>query len=316
MNDMKVRKGYHEEGQQEILIGPRPMLAHNFKDHGKKMPFPCYGQPKYDGFRMLQDKFNVWSRGNKGYIEDCIRHLRLFNLLDELTTDGEIMLPLDSGQFNLSQSRINKFYGPEESPSSSELHYYIYDLIIPGTFRERWAVLNDWFFELQDYGDWPENVELVPTWLIQNETELQERFDWCLDNGFEGIMLRNPNGLYETGDRSYELLKLKPYGTAEAEFEIVDITEGRGSNEGCVKFICKIAKGDANFKSGKTFKCNPKWPLPKRKKLFEEFKQGKWKPIGQMLTVVYDDRTKTEVPRFPVAKNIRDYDLQGGNEGK
>ncbi len=308
MEDMIVRKGFHKEGEDELLIGPRPMLAHSFKAHGKKLKFPCYGQPKYDGFRMLQNHMNCWSRGNKMFIEKVISHLRLFDLLDELTTDGEIMLPLGGTDFNLSQSRIAKYYGPDSPPSSEELYYYIYDLIIPGTFKERWTRLNDWFFKMHESGDMPANIQLAPTYLIKNEEELNEHYALFLAQGFEGMILRNAAGTYDSGNRSYDLLKLKPYGDTEAEYEITGIKDGRGIDEEAVIFQCATPEG-------LLFKCRPAWPIPERKQKFMDFHSGKWNPVGKMLTIQYDSLSKDGIPRFPVAKNIRDYDLAGGNEG-
>ena len=62
-NDKKNKEGYTEnmeEENQNVITLIRPMLAQPFdisKYQGnrkcKKINFPCYGQPKYDGIRCL-----------------------------------------------------------------------------------------------------------------------------------------------------------------------------------------------------------------------------------------------------------------------
>lgn len=300
---MRVKKGYHEEGEAECLIGPRPMLAQVYLKHASKLKFPCYGQPKYDGFRMLQDCDNIWSRGNLAFSQDTCGHLRFIGPECNLISDGEVMLPLGNADFNKSQSRISKFYGPDDPPASSELIYIIYDQVAPGTFEQRWGALVDFFTAYQE--NIPENIMLSETWQINSTKELKYRYEWCLDNGFEGLMLRNSDGEYKSGFKSYDLLKLKP--EEEDEFEIVSVLDGRGIDEQAVIFQCAT-------KDGLLFKCRPKMTIPERQRLWTKWTDKTWNPVGQLLTVNYGNLSADGVPRFPRGKNIRDFKLQGGDE--
>jgi DNA ligase-1 len=44
-------KGYHEEGETTDDKYCLPMLAHDYKKRGHNIVYPCWGQPKLDGFR-------------------------------------------------------------------------------------------------------------------------------------------------------------------------------------------------------------------------------------------------------------------------
>ena len=113
--------------------------------------------------------------------------------------------------------------------------------------------------------------------------------------GFEGLILRNCNGIYEVNKRSYDLQKYKHF--IDEEFDIIDFTEGTGDEKGLIIFICET-------KSGKTFSVRPKGNHEYRKELFDN---GDYL-IGKKLTVMFQEYSGEGVPRFPVGITIRDYE--------
>ena len=111
--------------------------------------------------------------------------------------------------------------------------------------------------------------------------------------GYEGIMLRNKEGVYSNA-RSAHLQKYKEF--TDMEVEIVGFKEGEGLEEGCIVWLCKL--------NDKQFACRPRGTREERMELFQN--GGKY--IGKQLTVRYQEKTDDGLLRFPVGIAIRDYE--------
>jgi ATP-dependent DNA ligase len=120
-----------------------------------------------------------------------------------------------------------------------------------------------------------------------------------MEQGYEGAMIRNAEGDYEHR-RSYNLQKLKKF--QDAEFEVIGISEGRGSLAGhAAAFVCRI--DDSHGKRTFEAKLKGKNVTAFLKKCFEDHSlwEGKW------LKVQFQGWTrKNRVPRFPVGLHFRD----------
>ena len=112
-------------------------------------------------------------------------------------------------------------------------------------------------------------------------------------DGYEGIMLRNKEGLY-ANNRSIHLQKYKEF--FDMECDIVGFKEGEGAEAGCVIWICEL--------DGKTFACRPRGTREEREELFEKGADF----IGNQLTVRYQEKTDDGLLRFPVGIAIRNYE--------
>lgn len=99
--------------------------------------------------------------------------------------------------------------------------------------------------------------------------------------GVEGLMLRAPNSMYESG-RSSTLLKVKTFFDAEAF--VIGIEPGKGKHKGRMgALICETNEG-VEFKVGSGFTDKERENPPK---------------IRDVITYKYQELTKTGVPRFP-----------------
>lgn len=99
--------------------------------------------------------------------------------------------------------------------------------------------------------------------------------------GVEGLMLRAPNSMYESG-RSSTLLKVKSFFDAEAT--VVGIEPGKGKHKDRMgALICETNEG-VEFKVGSGFSDKERENPPK---------------IGDIITFKYQELTKAKVPRFP-----------------
>jgi len=111
---------------------------------------------------------------------------------------------------------------------------------------------------------------------------------------YEGVMLRTMNGMYES-KRSEHLQKYKQF--MDKEFKIVSVKEGAGRDENTAILECVNANQD-------TFWVRPVGTFNKRCQMLKDSSYL----LGKYVTVVFQEYTKKGIPRFPVAKAIRDYE--------
>lgn len=121
--------------------------------------------------------------------------------------------------------------------------------------------------------------------------ELNKQLKDCIDRGFEGIMYRTQDGMYESGKRSAGLWKYKLF--FDEEFKIIGVgVDKQGyavfellNNVNDEEFNCVL--GDYNWRT----------EAAKQKELY----------IGKWMTVQYQSRYKgTLLPQFPTGKLIRE----------
>ena len=273
--------GFYREGEK-VDSWPMPMLAHKFKDHMNKVEWPSYIQPKLNGMRMLFNGTEARSRGNKEIIPEVIQHLQFDT--GGFILDGELMLP--NNQLLQESMKAIKKYRPELSPL---LMYHVYDIVdneLPYAMRQQIIV------DLMH--DAPPNVVMVKTVACADETAVYKQHTQFVSEGYEGTMIRNPSMVYEIGKRSYSLLKLKDF--VDAEYRIVDVIDGAGSDTGLAIF-------ELETDSGARFNCRPEGTQSNRAELFVNRK----KLVNKFLTVRYQELSRDGIPIFPVGVSIREW---------
>jgi DNA ligase-1 len=300
--EKKLKKGYvlnlsdAKEGKTDSIIegGIFPMLAHRFDEHGHKLIYPCYVQPKLDGHRCIavldvDGKCTLWTRTRKpitsmSHIVQDLENLGMHSTI----FDGELYNHEYRDRFEELTSFIRD---TEYKPGAEEVQYHIYDLPSAWHFKDRWSFLNEY---LRARAISP--VRLVPTVLVNDEDELMLEFDNFLKTGYEGAIARNVKGEY-VNKRSYDLLKIKEF--ADGEFKVVGVEEGRGKLVGHAIFVCQMTNGN-------TFRAKLKGKQEELKQYFD----NPGLAIGRDLTVKYQGFTnKNGVPRFPVALRFREEGL-------
>lgn len=295
--EKKLKKGYVKDlksardGKTDSIIegGIFPMLAQRFDEHGEKLKYPCLVQPKLDGHRCIamidgNGKCTLWTRNRKpitsmGHIVKVVESLGFV----DVTLDGELYNHSYKDKFEELTSFIRD---TEAKPGAHVVEYHIYDTARANVRqRERSA----WIAGAQPV---PKGIVLVETVMVDDEEELMEQFQRFLDQGYEGAIARNSDGLY-VNKRSYDLLKIKEF--IDDEFEVVGVEEGRGKLAGHGIFVCKTKDG-AEFRAkmmGDTAELKKFWKDPSL-------------AVGKQLTVKFQGLTKKNgVPRFPVALRFR-----------
>ena len=282
-----------------------PMLCEKYDPQSKSkhkidIVFPCFAQPKLDGVRCLSYRL----RGD--WINQS-RQLKFFKNLTHINQHLQRVFGMErvvlDGELYTHQSQFNQFVGiikKEKVPSGKDLetllqiHYHIYDCILldrrDATYQERLDYLKS---KLQHNPV----LQLVQTSEVQKE-EVIPLHHTFVQNGYEGLILRNKIAPYETS-RTRHLLKYKEF--EDSEFEVVGFKEGEGNDAGTVVWKCKIP----NAKEGhREMDVRPRGTVEDRKIYFQNGK----KYIGKMLTVRYQGLSEYGVPRFPVGIAIRDYE--------
>jgi len=244
-----------------------PMLANKWEDRQKYISEPFYVQPKLDGVRLIVSNKGCFSRTGKPV--EGVEHLAR-GLKDGEYLDGECYAPNKTFEEITSMFKMN--------PKELEFHVFDYfDVNRPDlTFEER------------------KDQITVDTFLVDKKSEVQGYHDLFVNQGHEGIMIRDASSVYEIGKRSNYLLKYKAFQTEE--YEIVDVKEGTGREKGAAIWVCRV--GDHQFSA------KPEGTIEMRKKYLQE----KEKYIGKRLTVRYQNLTALGVPRFPVGVVVRDYE--------
>ena len=281
------------------------MLAQNYEKHAKKIKLPAVVQPKLDGVRCLaqmhKGKVILLSRNNKPFpelpgIRDAIKKIKL---PEGIILDGELYsteLGKDQAEnFQRVVGLVRKQkLKPQDVDDSKKVKLNVFDLIDtadPGkTFAKRYKEATSWVKK-----DSSKRLTMVPIYQVKSDNDIQKLLTKNLQDGYEGVMIRNVASPYE-GKRSYNLQKYKKFD--DEEFKIVGYQEGQGNDAGTVIWTCEVPK------TKKRFTVRPKGTRAERAKLL---KDGK-KYVGKKLTVKFQDYTSAGIPRFPVGLTIRDYE--------
>lgn len=282
-------KGYYNHGEKppedkQLL----PTLAQDYKKIGTKLDrekLYAY-QPKLDGERIVTDGTLFWTRHGKFLPDDITKHLVLPDLPAGVILDGELILPRPY-TFQETMKAVKK-YRDDITP---KLGFHIFDCYIPElTFKERIAFLVDYLASNSKDNN---NVFLVDTLFDQHLDDVDKFLTSFINDGHEGVMIRDQDSFYEPNFRSRTLVKYKEF--MDEEFIIIDVAEGVGKEEGCAIFKCTT-------QDKLIFDVRPTGTTEYRKFLFNRQEEL----IGKQITVIFQNYTDEGIPRFPVGKGIRD----------
>lgn len=285
----KSPKASKERGKGIDASVPLPMLAHDYNKRGKGAIYPCFVQPKLDGTRCIGiPGKGLFSRMRKSFphMEHIVAELN--QLPADVILDGELYTnELTFQQIVGLVKRETLREGNAEN--QVKIKYHVYDMVSAGTFEERYAALTKLL-----RGHRLRHIVIVPTERCASEERMKAKHNEYVAEGFEGIMLRNPAGLYKHS-RSTDLLKYKEF--IDEEFTVVGFTEGDGQDKGCVVWICETEEK-------KRFQCRPRGTKEERKEMFQNGDAY----VGKKLTVRFQEWSDAHIPRFPVGIAFRDYE--------
>lgn len=290
----KQESGYHENiDDVDKTVFIEPMLAKKYVDYKDEIVFPIYSQGKCDGCRAIITKDGMFSRTGKRYIAcpHITKELEpFFSFYPNAILDGELYNHELKHDFNKITSIVKKTKPtPADLAEASIVQYWVYDMVYDAKFSERNKFVESYLKGLQ-------YVKVLPTTEVCNEQELDSMYEQYLSDGFEGQMIRLDT-TYENG-RTKALLKRKDF--QDAEYEIIDITEGEGNLAG------NVGRVTLKTESGETFMASVNGS--------REFTADIWKNkdeyIGKLATVKFFNLTPPPrcVPRFGKVVSIRNYE--------
>lgn len=286
----QLKSGYFSDKEDALeWQSASPMKAQNYNDYAHKVQYPCLGQIKANGQRMLIDKDGVaWSKQGEP-LELPAHWIGVKELAINCSgLDGEIYSGLESEGGLSLQRIISAFRKP--NADTPKLQYWVYDIPNKSTMIDRHNSIK------YLHNSKPEAVVLVPGVLLHNQHEADSYFESVVKQGYEGVVYRNLDGVYEFGKRSYNLIKRKPRDTSEAV--VVSVEKDRNSwgilscrtFEG-VEFKCQM-RVDAADKNYRTY-------------------ENALELIGKTIEYEFEELSDKGVPTKPSGVGLREVDKYG-----
>jgi len=249
----QLDRGYFQTKEEALgFVEYAPMKAQNHNDQAKKIKYPVYVQPKLNGNRLMLDT-NGKGVSKSGLDLPLPKHwnkglgiLQAYGMTAE-GLDGEVFAGLMSEGGLSLQEIVSAFR--KENANTPKLQYHIYDIPGAGTFEQRaekLAGIHDRLVKLEAEGiKLP--IQVVWTGIVNTPEEAETVYEYLVGLGYEGMMYRNADGLYEHGKRSYDLLKRKPVQTAEAKVLSVRVDKNQDGVLTCelengIQFDCLMRK--------------------------------------------------------------------------
>jgi DNA ligase-1 len=266
-----------------------PMLAHKYEDH--EFNYPVFSQPKLDGIRCIVTRDGMFSRNGKKIIS--APHIRdnlegFFRKHPHAILDGELYCDKLANNFNKICSLVKRTKPSlEELEESAEtIEYWVYDAPKIGMSCESDAFINrfDLMRDALDNNIY-KKIKVVTTLKVSSQEELDQAYEFYMDQGYEGQMVRLDR-TYEN-KRSKHLLKRKEF--MDEEFIIESVVEGEGNRKGTAGYMLFKNKHD------KIFKSNIKGDFAYLAKLLKD----KNRLVGKKATIKFFNYTPDDVPRFP-----------------
>tara|TARA_B100001094_G_scaffold71136_1_gene67507 strand:+ start:419 stop:2323 length:1905 start_codon:yes stop_codon:yes gene_type:complete len=263
---------------------------------------------KFDGYRGLWDgdEGEFYSRAGKMYNSP-----ELFKkAMPKEDLDGELWCGRDQEDFQYMGCVRKKVAIDEDW--AGHIKYIVYDL--PGhggTFKERLEELKKIVEESRI--KWNKIRKVMPEpyrsiecplvmaeqTTIKSEEHLQEIFKEMVNQGCEGVIIKDPSSMYEDGRSNY-MLKVKPVYDEEAI--IVDYKSGKGKNEMRLgAFICKPLINMDTYQVIDEDETHEFAISGMDDEVRESYKETH--PIGTIITIEHSGKTGSGKPRF--ARYIR-----------
>ena len=292
------------------------MLATDSVKHEKKMVGKVIVEPKLDGVRVVvicdvdKDEVKLFSRNGKELSNFPEINKTFDDMLDQMSEsmvfDGEVM----SDDFQTLMREIHRKSGAKTKDAKLNL----FDCLplsefmnggsnsVNDTILKRKEMLESFKFHLKS------NIHLVEYVKMNlSDEDGQKQFadynKMCIDRGFEGIMVKPVNGVYEC-KRSTLWLKVKPF--IEVSLKVIDTEEGTGRNVGKLGALIVEGKDD-----GKFIKTNVGSGLTDSDR--ETYWKAKDKLVGQVVEVRADQITQNQNAkdewslRFPRSLRFRGF---------
>ena len=277
----------------------KPLLAETITDFAA-LRYPLVASPKLDGIRSINLGEGLVSRTLKPIPNDHVQSL--FGGAELRGLDGELICgdPTAKDAYNKTYSAVMSKDG------TPDVTFFVFDHVESpmAPFTERLAKVHKMMPQL--------NCVVVEQRLVHDEAALLNLEERWLGQGYEGVMVRSPNGRYKYG-RSTEkegiLLKLKRF--RDDEFKVIGFEERlHNGNEATIDELGrtkrsshqenKTGRGDLGAliletSEGIQFNCGSGFTDDQRREIWD----NKEAYLGQFAKVKHFAYGVVEKPRFP-----------------
>lgn len=240
---------------------PKPMLAKQADKVSNKKVFDkeWFASRKIDGLRCLiyQDSdgtLHTSSRGAMNYdaaMQEILTNptlLEIFNANPGLILDGE------GYKYGFSLQQLNGVARTQVNETDySVLQFYLYDIVdCNKSFEERKAFIDkiaeQYNLDFNPEREWKPGelrIQIVPHVKVSGWDNIMKLHSDYVEEGWEGVVIRDPNAKYKPNGRTNDMIKVKLYKTEE--FLIIGYELGLRGTEDLV-FILQTKEGKP-FKS-------------------------------------------------------------------
>ena len=264
-----------------------------------------YASRKIDGVRASLywngKRICSASRGGKDY-DLAIRHfieneklIEYFKSHPDIVLDGELYKHGKSLQQISGAARLEK-----NAYDCDWLQYYLYDVMIPKVpFKHRLKILIDIAKQLHigfdPYHEFKKDdlkMQIVPQVKVSGYDNIIDLHNKYVQEGWEGVVCRDPDAEYKFGSRGNSMIKFKMY--RDDCFRVVGMEPGLRGSEDMV-FILET-------KDGKEFKAKPLGDRSVKEEYWNNFEIKYKGLIGECKFFYYSDEG---VPLQPAFKCFR-----------
>ena len=289
----------------------KPMLAKQADKVTNKKIFDkeWLASRKLDGVRCLMyykdGEVHTASRGGEHY-DYSTEHIRtnpslvsLFERNPNIILDGELFRRFKSLQQISGAARMEK-----NAYECDWLQYWIYDCYIPevkasNRIKKLEEIAEDYSIPIYHS---PKEDELNTSIFILEHIKvsgwnnIEALHDTYVSEGFEGVVIRNPDKPYKPGGRTNDMIKVKKYKSED--FKVIGYKLGlRGSED--MTFTCEL-------KDGRTFEAMPVGDRATKEEYVENF-EDKYK--GHKAECTYFNYSDEGIPTQPKLRVFR-FDLE------
>ncbi|MDY0087094.1 MAG: ATP-dependent DNA ligase [Coriobacteriia bacterium] len=287
----------------------KPMLAETCEDI-ELLQYPVIASPKLDGIRCLIVDGVAVSRTLKPIRNTAVQawvkaNANLLNGLDGELISGDH----DATVFQRTTSVVMSADG------GPEFTFWVFDIwSCAFGYKARIAAL-------KELTEGVSNIKLVPTRTCRTPDELRSFEEACLARGFEGVMVRRPDGVYKNGRSTLKealLLKIKRFTDAEATVigwgermhnENPEERDATGKMDRSTHRDGLRPAGDLGYllvraEDGTCFKIGSGFTAAQRVELWKV----KDSLMNQLVKYKFFEQGMKDAPRFPVFLGLRDRD--------
>lgn len=248
---------------------------------------------KLDGVRCLiyfkDGEVHTASRGGQDY-DIPATYIRQDPYLIKVLSENNVILDGEIYRHGWPLSKISGLCRKETLENDhKELEFRCYDILDEKTkFKFRAISLG----QIKNERPIDSKLVIVDHIPVSGLNNIMQLHNKAVSEGYEGLVLRDPEKEYKCGSRDNRMCKVKEF--VDSEFEILGLVEGLRDEDMC--FLLKTSEGNQ-------FKAKPMGTREDKQWYREHINEL----IGCLGTVKYFGFTNTEnpVPNLPVFKSVR-----------